>query len=91
VASGTDLREIARASEDFELGFFQKLRDEYMRQAKESPEVVRFWGLRGCAKRILGAKRWSNRCELFSEQIVDFLRECLSMDGSSTSRALLVR
>jgi hypothetical protein len=91
INSGTDLSELARAADDFELGFFKQLRDEYLRQAKESPDVVRFWGLRGCAKRILGAKRWSSRCEMFSEQVVDFLRECLSIQGGSSSPALLVR
>lgn len=88
---GTDLREVARAAEDFELGFFKQLREEYVRQSRESPELVRFWGLRGCAKRVLGAKRWSQRCDAFSEQIVDFLRECLTLEGGSASRALWVR
>jgi hypothetical protein len=91
VAAGTDLCDLARAAEDFELIFFPRLRDEYHRQAQESPEVVRFSGLRGCVKRMLGAKRWSQRCERFSEQVVDFLTVCLTIEGGSPSRALLVR
>ena len=90
-APGTDLREVAAASDDFELCFFKQLRDEFKRQANESAEVVRFVGLRGCVKRILGAKRWGQRCEHFSDQIVDFLRICLSIDGGSQERGLVVR
>ena len=88
---GTDLREVAKASEDFELCFFKQLRDEFQRQTKDSTDVLRFCGLRGCVKRILGAKRWGQRCEYFSDQIVDFLRSCLSIDGGSPNRGLVVR
>lgn len=88
---GTDLRDVATSSDDFELCFFQRLRDELRRQSKDSAEVVRFWGLRGCVKQILGAKRWGRRCEMFSDQVVDFLRECLSIDGGAASRSLVVR
>src|SRR5687768_13113106 len=89
--TGMDLREIAAAAEDFELVFFTRLRAAFDRQARESTDVVRFWGLRGCVKRILGAKRWGQRCERFSDQIVDFLRECLSINSSSPGRSLVVR
>jgi hypothetical protein len=89
--TGMDLREIAAAAEDFELGFFKRLRDEFDRQAKQSTDVVRFWGLRGCVKRMVGAKRWGLRCERFSDQIVDFLRECLSINRSAPGRSLVVR
>ena len=88
---GTDLREIAAGWEDFELGFFKRLRDEFEKQAKAPAEVVRFWGLRGCVKQILGAKRWGQRCDNFSDQIVDFLRECLTIQGSSPARSMVVR
>ena len=88
---GTDLREVADAAENFELSFFKQLRDEFQRQTKDSAEVVRFCGLRGCVKRFLGAKRWGQRCEHFSDQIVDFLRNCLSIEGGSPARSLVVR
>lgn len=90
-AVGTDLRDVATSSDDFELGFFKSLRDEFRRQTKDSAEVIRFWGLRGCVKQILGAKRWGRRCEGFSDQVVDFLRQCLSIDGGATGRSLVVR
>jgi len=100
---GTDLRAVARAAVDFELGFFQGLRDEFQRQAQGAPEVFSFWGLRDCAKEIVGAKRWCQRCERFSDQVVGYLRECLSAEGglanaggsssaaASAPRALYVR
>jgi hypothetical protein len=91
IPSGTDLREVARAADDYELVFFQRLREEFARQARESQEIVRFWGLRGCAKQMTGAKRWGQACERFSEQVVDFLRNCLSIEPSAQSRGLIVR
>jgi hypothetical protein len=89
--TGTDLREIARTAEDYELSFFQRLREEFSRQAKASEEIVRFWGLRDCAKQITGAKRWGHAAESFSEQVVDFLRNCLSIEPGAQSRGLIVR
>lgn len=91
VPTGTDLREVARAADDYELVFFQRLREEFLRQAKESKDMVRFWGLRECAKQITGAKRWGHTCERFSEQVVDFLRNCLSIEPGAQSRGLIVR
>ena len=91
VPVGTDLRELARAAEDYELMFFQRLREEFLRQAKQSKEVVRFWGLRDCAKQITGAKRWGQTSERFSEQVVDFLRNCLSIEPGAQSLGLIVR
>ena len=91
VPNGTDLRELARAADDYELVFFQRLREEFIRQAKDSQEVVRFWGLRDCAKQITGAKRWGHGCERFSEQVVDFLRNCLMVEPGAQSRGLIVR
>jgi hypothetical protein len=91
VPTGTDLREVARAAEDYELVFFQRLREEFLRQSRESHGLVRFWGLRECTKQITGAKRWGNSCERFSEQVVDFLRNCLSIESGVQSRGLIVR
>ena len=90
--AGVDLRELAAASDDFELSFFKQLRDEFHKQAAlESAEVVRFWGLRGCVKQIVGRKRWCQRCERFSDQVVAFLRNCLSIEGGSPARSLVVK
>jgi hypothetical protein len=91
VPTGTDLRELARAADDYELVFFQRLREEFSRQTNQSSEVVRFWGLRDCVKQITGAKRWGHNCERLSEQVVDFLRNCLTIEPGAQSRGLIVR
>src|SRR6185312_2357381 len=76
-----DLRLIARESgENFELFFFPKLRDALRNQLQHSPRMLRFRGLRGCVKQLAGARRWSNRCEKVQEQIVEYLRGCLSAE-----------
>jgi len=77
----TDLRLIARESSDsFELLFFPQLRNELHSQLQRSPRVLRFRGLRGCVKQLTGARRWSGRCEKMQEQIVEYLRGCLSAE-----------
>jgi hypothetical protein len=77
----TDLRLIARESSgSFELLFFPRLRDELRNQLQRSPRVLKFRGLRGCVKQLAGARRWSGRCEKVQEQIVEYLRGCLSAE-----------
>ncbi len=77
----SDLREVASsAGKGFELFFFPNLRDEMRRNINEKPQVVRFKGLRGCVKQIIGAQRWSGRCQILSDQIVEYLRTCLSAE-----------
>jgi len=76
-----DLRLIAGGSGDsLELLFFPRLRNELRAQLQRSPRVLRFRGLRGCAKQLAGARRWSHRCERVQEQIVEYLRNCLSTE-----------
>jgi len=76
-----DLRLIARElSGNFELLFFPRLRNELRSQLQRSPRVLRFRGLRGCVKQLAGAQRWSGRCEKVQEQIVEYLRGCLSAE-----------
>jgi hypothetical protein len=87
-----DLRDLASANGDsFELGFFITLREELRRQLTASPAVVRFEGLHGCVKQILGAKRWNDRCQKLSDQIVDYLRECWSTDARAAKSGLIVQ
>jgi len=52
--------------------------------------VLRFRGLRGCVKQLTGAQRWSQRCDVLQEQIVAYLRECLSADRDQAKCALVV-
>ncbi len=88
---GTDLASIARDTADnLELFFFPRLRNELRLQLRQSPEVLRFRGLRGCAKQLAGARRWSRRCEQIQDQIVEYLRGCLTAETEQNQRALLV-
>jgi hypothetical protein len=87
----TDLGVIALESSDsLELFFFQRLRMELRAKLRQSPRVLRFRGLRGCAKRLAGAQRWSARCEKMQEQIVGYLRECLVAEPEQNECALVV-
>ncbi|HEY5040911.1 MAG TPA: hypothetical protein VIK53_02810 [Verrucomicrobiae bacterium] len=86
-----DLGLIARESADsLELFFFPRLRNELRAKLRHAPRVLRFRGLRGCAKRLAGAQRWSPRCEKMQEQIVGYLRECLVAEPEQNECALVV-
>jgi len=87
-----NLGELAcESGQGFELAFFPRLRDELRQQLDRSPHIVRFSGLRGCVKHLAGARRWSGRCQCLSDQIVDYLRLCLSNDPGAKSCSLMVR
>jgi hypothetical protein len=87
----TDLGLLARQSADsLELFFFPKLRDELRQQLRQSPRVLRFRGLRGCVKQLAGARRWSARCEKMQEQVVEYLRGCLTAEPEKSECALVV-
>jgi hypothetical protein len=73
-----------------ELFFFPKLRDELRQQLRQSPRVLRFRGLRGCVKQLAGARRWSARCEKMQEQVVEYLRGCLTAEPEKSECALVV-
>ena len=89
--SETDLVRLAGDTGDsLELFFFPRLRDELRIRLRQSPRVVRFHGLRGCVKQLAGARRWSNRCEQLQDQIVEFLRGCLTAETEQNECALLV-
>jgi hypothetical protein len=86
-----DLGLLARESADsLELFFFPRLRDELRTQLRQSPRVLRFRGLRVCVKQLARAQRWSNRCEKMQEQIVEYLRGCLTAEPEQKNCALVV-
>ncbi len=90
-AVALDLRVLAvGANKSFELAFFPQLRAEVKRHLGESPEVLRFEGLRGCVKQLIGAQRWSRRCDVLSDQIVEFLRQCWQSESNAASCSLVV-
>ncbi len=87
-----DLKAIARDAQDgLELAFFPRLRTEVRRTLREQPRVLQFSGLRGCVKLLIGARRWSGRCERLSDEIVGFLRECIHTEHGASSCALVVK
>jgi hypothetical protein len=89
--SVSDLRLLMlESSESLELFFFQRLRDELRTQLRCSPRLLRFRGLRGCVKQITRARRWGVRCEKLEEQIVEYLRECLTAEQGQNECALVV-
>jgi hypothetical protein len=86
-----DLRVLAGESgKEFELGFFSRLRQELRRQLGAEPALVRFRGLRGCVKQLVGAQRWTPRCQELNDQIVEYLRQCLSTETAGHSCPLVV-
>jgi hypothetical protein len=86
-----DLCGLARESgQGCELAFFPRLRAELQRQLKQTPQMVRFRGLRGCVKQLTGARRWSMRCQVLEGEIVDYLRECLNAETAPVDVALVV-
>jgi hypothetical protein len=87
----SDLVRLAQESgKDAELFFFSILREELRRQLKQAPQVVRFRGLRCCVKHLTGARRWNGRCRQLQDEIVDYLRNCLSAEKGDLERALVV-
>lgn len=77
----SDLRKLAFDSgKGFELNFFPCLRKEMEQQLVKAPNVICFTGLRSCVKQLVGARRWSGRCQTLNDQIVDYLRECLTRE-----------
>ena len=86
-----DLRQIASESgKGFELFFFRLLRDEVRRHLTLAPKVLRLSGLRSCVKQLAGARRWCPRCQGLEEQIVLYLRKCLSTDARTAEVALIL-
>jgi hypothetical protein len=89
--TGNDLRRLAHDSaEGCELVFFPRLRDALRIQLRRSPRFVRFHGLRGCVKQLARAQRWGPRCDSLREQILEYLRQCLSAEVHETRCSLVV-
>jgi hypothetical protein len=73
-----------------ELFFFKRLRAQLRHNLQSNPRLVRFHGLRAAVKQLTGARRWCLRCDLLKEQIVCFLRECVSTEPAKHDFSLLV-
>ncbi len=87
----SDLQELVDESDlGCELAFFPRLRETLRRELDGTPMVLRFHGLRPCVKRLTGAKRWTAHCQNLNDQIVDYLRLCLSSEKAGSNCALVV-
>jgi hypothetical protein len=84
-----DLEALAAAA-GLELDFYGKLRIELQALLSGTPRVVRFRGLRPCAKRLARVRRWCPRSVEVSDEIVRFLRDCWGAAGPRKDCALLV-
>lgn len=88
----TDLRQLlAKNQQSGELAFFAQLRHHLRDQLRAQPTAIGYCGLRGCVKQLLGARRWTPRCQRLADQIVSFLRACLQADGQGRPRILVVQ
>jgi hypothetical protein len=74
-----------------ELFLLPQLRRELARRLGESPQMVRFIGLKPCVKQLAGKDRWCPSCENLSDQIVDYIRTCLQSDTRSQACTLVVK
>jgi hypothetical protein len=87
----TDLSALARdCGVGGELVFFPRLREQLGLHLQGGCRVIRFGGLRSCVKQLSGARRWSVKCQTMQEQIVAYLRKCLSALGKGKELALVV-
>lgn len=87
----TNLDLLANESGDsLELLFFPRLRDELRNRLRQSPRMLRFHGLRGCVKQLAGARRWSSRCEQLQDQIIEYLRQCLTAEPAQNECPMVV-
>jgi hypothetical protein len=86
-----DLGAIAESLGDgLELGFYPRLRTELKSLLAGQPRVVRFNGLRQCAKRLARTRKWCPRSVQVSEEIVGFLRDCWGAERPKRDCSLLV-
>jgi hypothetical protein len=73
-----------------ELVFFPRLRKELALHLEADCRVIRFVGVRNCVKQLSGARRWGVKCQVMQEQIVEYLRKCLSALAKGKEVALVV-
>ena len=91
VAQSDLCRLAAESDSGGELVFFPRLREELRAQLRDAPQMLCFQGIRNCVKHLTGARRWSHRCQSLHDQIVEYLRSCMSRETPVASCALVVR
>jgi len=87
----TDLQELANAEgQGGELFFYSRLRALVHARLNGPPVTLRFRGLRGCVKQLAGAKRWTSHCQSLQDQILNYLRTCLTVEPHREGCLLVV-
>jgi hypothetical protein len=87
----SDLCQLAcESGKGCELFFFPRLRQELQSHMTQAPAMLRFRGLRGCVKQLVGARRWTPRCQDLKDQILDYLRQCVCAQPCERELALVV-
>ena len=86
-----DLSQIASSSgKGCELFFFLNLREELQKEEARRVRIVRFKGLRRSVKQIIGARRWTQKCQDLSDDIVEFLRQRFKTGSPPAHRSLII-
>jgi hypothetical protein len=87
----SDLSRLAQESGGgCELFFFPRLRDLLRKHLRSAPRLLRFRRLRQCVRELTGARRWTPKCRSLEEQILEYLRQCVSAEGTKSELSLLV-
>lgn len=87
----SDLSRLARESgEGRELFFFPQLRAELRCKLGQAPRLLRFRGLRSCVMQLAGARRWTRACRALEEQVVAYLRGCLTAEAGVAAFSMVV-
>jgi hypothetical protein len=87
----SDLSRLARESgEGRELFFFPQLRAELRGKLRQAPRLLRFRGLRSCVMQLAGARRWTRTCRALEEQVVAYLRSCLTAEAGAAPFSMVV-
>ncbi len=80
----SDLNDLlAGTEESLEMDLCLRVRRKIEGLLEGRPDEVHFQGLRGCVKRVLGARRWTRRCQLLHDQIANYLRDCFQAHALS--------
>jgi hypothetical protein len=79
------------SGQNFELVFFPRLRDTLKNQLRDTPRMLCLDRLRDCVKQLTGAKRWNQRCQDLSDQIVYFVRHCMETESPHPSCSVFIR
>ena len=89
-----DLHSLASESgSGCELFFFPLLKQAVRRKLTDSTpaQPVQLRGLRPCVKMILGAQRWSRRCQILNDEIVEYVRACFNHSDPASDCTLDLR